>query len=1055
MNRIYIAFTALLLLVSQLALAQQNISGVVRDKNGPLPSVTIFLQKTGKPLTATDANGEFTVSVAPGAVLLLKGLGYKEERLTIQKSKSTYTVTLTSSDQVLEEAVVVGYQARKKESLTGSAVVISGKEIQDVPAASFTDLLQGKVAGLNIQLNNGTPGMRGSMAIRGVSNVNVVGSGDNAFLTPTSPLFVIDGVPVDDNSGYEYGFESSAPGISPISLIPPEDIENIVVLKDAQATALYGSRGAYGVILVTTKRGNSAVPIVQYTSQMFFNTVPSLRDVVGGAAERRLRVAQILGYDSTYVAAMKRINDTPLLADSLNAYYNNSTNWQDLFYRNTINHSQNVNVSGGNQKFNYKLNGGFYQEKGIIQNTGFTRYTVQMNMQYRPSEKFMLSGYVNSSLGKNSTGSGNAFSQSGVGTAANTSSLLPAPSFSSSSNAALAALTVDDDNKTANIVNQVEVQYQPIMGLTATSTLNYTYNFATKDRFLPGALNANSSQIFSYNDRRNKLYNRTMLSYTKTFADKHNILAYGFTEVEFGAFRAESMQLEGTPNDQITAGLGYNTRDSKGGTLNNIENSRLLSYSGAFNYNYDSRYIAEFTYRIDGSSATGNINPWSYNPSVGLRWNFQSESFMQNLTWLSHGWIRGSWGQNISPGASIYDVYGRYTSGGTYNNTPSTELNMNIIPNIGLMPVKTTQLSGAIELGFFDSRLSFTYENYYKQTDQQLRTKDIANHNAFGKVMTNETAMVNMGHEFIVNYRHKFDNPDWDFSVNANGSINNDYITALPDDVRQFIEVDPNVTNLATLFRLGMNSRTNVLLHYNGVYKSDADVPVNPATGLRYRAGKATNEGAFFRAGDPIWTDINGDYILDENDFVFVGNSLPRFTGGFGGFLKYKEWSLNTQFVFSIKRDILNNALADRFRNYADPDNAKGDAGGKNPGALVPLDDYDVWRMLGDDAYYPNPFDFTRINGSFNPYRYDQTLFMEDGSYVKFQTATLAYNFDREGFVRRLGVSSLRLYLTANNIFTFSRYSGPDPELVTGMGRDSSNGYPNRRSYTIGLNVQF
>src|SRR5690606_6059034 len=163
--------------------------------------------------------------------------------------------------------------------------------------------------------------------------------------------------------------------------------------------------------------------------------------------------------------------------------------------------------------------------------------------------------------------------------------------------------------KTANIVNQVEVQYQPIEGLTATSTLNYTYNFATKDRFLPGALNANSSQIFSYNDRRNKLYNRTMLSYTKTFADKHNILAYGFTEVEIGAFRAEAMQLEGTPNDQITAGLGYNTRESKGGTLNNIDNSRLLSYSGAFNYNYDSRYIAEFTYRVDGSSATGNMNP--------------------------------------------------------------------------------------------------------------------------------------------------------------------------------------------------------------------------------------------------------------------------------------------------------------------------------------------------------------------------------------------------------------------------------------------------------------
>ncbi|MFD1771307.1 SusC/RagA family TonB-linked outer membrane protein [Sphingobacterium suaedae] len=1055
MNRLYIAFTILFSVVVHVLFAQENISGVVRDKNGPVPSVTVFLASSNKPITATDANGAFQVSVPPKSVLLFKGIGYDDYRLTIQTGKQTYNIRLTESDQMLEEAVVVGYQARKKESLTGSAVVISGKDIQDVPAASFTDLLQGKVAGLNIQLNNGTPGMRGSMAIRGVSNVNVTGSGDNAFLTPTSPLFVIDGVPIDENTGYEYGFQSSAPGISPISLIPPEDIQDIVVLKDAQATALYGSRGAYGVILVTTKRGNSTVPIVQYTSQMFYNTVPRLRDVVGGVSERRLRIMQILQYDSTYVAAMKRINDTPFLSDSLNAYYNNSTDWQGLFYRNTVNHSQNINVSGGNQSFNYKLNGGFYQEKGIIQNTGFNRYTLQMNMQYRPSQKFMLSAYINSSLGKNSTGSGNAFNQSGVGQAANTSSLLPAPSFSSASNAALAALTVDDDNKTANLVNQVELQYQPITGLTATTTLNYTYNFATKDRFLPGALNANSSEIFSYNDRRNKLYNRTMLSFTKTFAEKHTILAYGFTEVEFNNFRAESMRLRGTPNDQITAGLGYNTRDTRGGTLDNIAQSRLLSYSGAFNYNFDSRYIGEFTYRIDGSSATGNINPWSYNPSVGLRWNFKEESFMQDIDWLTYGWLRGSWGKNISPGAGIYDVYGRYTSGGSYNNRPGTELDLKTVPNISLLPVKTTQWSGAIELGFFDSQLTMIYENYYKQTDQQLRTKKIANHNAFGEVMTNETAMVNMGHEMILNYRPKFQNKDWDFSFSANGAINKDYVTALPDGVRQFIEEDPNVTNLATLFRLGLNSRTNVLLHYRGVYKTDDDVPVNPVTGLRYRSGKAITDEAFFRAGDPIWTDINGDYILDENDFVFVGNSLPIFTGGVNSFIRYKEWSLNTQFVLNIKRDIMNNALADRFRNYADPDNAKGNADGKNPGALVPLDEYDVWRMVGDDAYYPNPFDFTRIRGAFNPYRYDQTLFMEDGTYVKFQTATLAYNFDRDRFIKRLGISSLRVYLTANNIITFSRYSGPDPELVTSMGRDSSNGYPNRRSYTVGLNVQF
>lgn len=1053
MKKIYSILLTIFLLTSNYLLAQETFTGVVKDKDRPLQGVSIMNVTNQQALGATDHNGSFSVSVKPNTVLIFKLLGYKDYRLTV-KSGSTYTVQMQVDDQVIEETVVVGYQNRKKESLTGSVVVISGKELQDVPAASFTDLLQGKVAGLNIQLNNGTPGMRGSMAIRGVSNVNVVGSGDNAFLTPTSPLFVIDGMPLDENTGYEYGFQSAAPGISPLSLIPVEDIESVVVMKDAQATALYGSRGAYGVILVTTKRGNSNVPIVQYTSQVFFNTIPKLRDVVGGVFERRLRVNQILQYDSTWVAGMKRVNDTPFLSDSLNAYYNNSTNWQDFFYRNTINHSQNVNISGGNQQFNYKLNGGFYQEKGIIENTGFNRYTLQMNMQYRPSTKFMLSGNINTRMGQNSTGSGNALMQSGVGRAANTSSLLPSPSFSSSSNAAMAALVVEDDNKTANIVNQVELQYQPIEGLTATTTLNYTYDFSTKDRYLPEALNANSSEIFSQNDRRNKLQNRTMISYSKTFKEKHNLLAYGFTEVEFNTFRADAQRLRGTPSDQITVGLGYDTRFTRGGTLNNISDLRLLSYAGAVNYNFDSRYIAEFTYRVDGSSVTGNLDPWSHNPSIGLRWNFKEESFMQDIDWLSYGWIRGSWGKNVVPGGNIYDVYGRYTSGGSYNNQPSTELGMKTAPNINLLPTKTTQLSGALELGFWNSQIQFVYENYYKQTDQQLRTKEIANHNVFEKVMTNETAMVNMGHEFMLSYNPKPKNEDWSFNISANGAINKDYLTALPDGVRQFIEDDPNVTNLSTLFRLGINSRTNVLMHYKGVYQSDDDVPVNPITGLRYRAGKAINDESFFRAGDPIWTDINGDYILDENDMVFVGNSLPIFTGGVSSFLRYKGWSLNTQFVLSLKRDVLNNALADRFRNYADPDNANGYKDGNNPGALVPLDGYDVWRMAGDDAYYPNPFDFTR-NRFYDPYRYNQTLFMEDGSYVKFQTATLSYNFDKDRFVRRLGISSLRVYFSANNIYTFSKYSGPDPEMVSSVGRDSSGGYPTSRTYTLGLNVQF
>lgn len=1029
------------------AFAQVTISGTVRNElNKPISGATISLTTTKKGIASTNEVGAFSVSVPDGSILLVKSLGYEDARITVSSTKKIFNVTLKEVDNLIDEAVVIGYQARKKESLTGSAVVITSEDIRDIPAANFTDLLQGKVAGLNVQLNNGTPGMRGSTTIRGISNINVQGSGDQAFLTPTSPLFVIDGVPVDESSNFEYGFQTSGPGISPIAMIPTEDIENITVLKDAQATALYGSKGAYGVILVTTRRGKSKVPIVQYSTNFFLNTPPNLRSVIGGVEERRMRIWQILGYDSTYHSALELINNTPMLADSLNAYYNNNTNWQSYFYRSTFNQTHNVNISGGDQMFNYKISPSYYNEKGIVENTGFTRYAMMMNMQYMPTTKFKMSAYMNTSLAKNSTGSGNAFGQSGLASSANTSSLLPPPSLFSGSIDALSALQMENDNKTGNLNTQLELQWEPITGIRGTSTFSYVYNLATQDRFLPEALNSNKSNFYSFNDRKNTLYNRNMISYVKTFAEKHTLSAYAFNELNITNFRADAMDIFGTPNDQITSGISYDTRNSRGGTLNNLYETRTLGYAGNVSYNFDSKYILELTYRLDGTSTTGSANPWSSLPSVGLRWNAKNESFLADVDWLDFLNFRGTWGKNIVPAGSIYDVYGRYVaSSTTYNNQTSVGMDLGVIPNVELLPSTTTQLNGAIEIGLFHDLLSITYENYYKQSDQILREKQIANINAFGNVKTNETSLVNMGHEFQINIRPKFSNTDIKLNIGLNGAINKDYSASLPDDVRQLLITDPTVYKQSILYRLGINSLSNVLLHYNGVYKTDEEVPVNPLTGLRYRAGGQMADGRFFRAGDPIWTDLNGDYILDENDYVIVGNSQPIFTGGINLFGQYKNWALTTQLNYTLKRDVLNNAIADKFRNYGDP---------TATGALVPISDLDFWVPSDTDADYPNPFDFRRY-WMYDPFRYDQTLFQEDGSYLKIASATLSYNFDRAHIKGLLGLTSLRLYFTANNIYTFSKYSGPDAELVSALGRDSSSGYPNRRSYTFGLNVQF
>ena len=1055
MRSLYSLIILFSLLVTQVIAQELAISGKVSDSDGAgIIGASIKVLPGNKAVGLSDANGMFTINVpALTKSLIFTAVGYKANTVIFDANTKSYSVVLLSSDEEIE-TVTINYVAKKKETLTGSAVVISAKDIKDAPAANFTDLLQGRVPGMNVQLNNGTPGMRGSMSIRGLNSSNVSMSGNGAFLSPTSPLFVIDGVPIEEGSNFEYGFQTQGPGISPISMIPVEEIETIVILKDAQATALYGSRGAYGVILVTTKRGNSNVPIISYQSKYFMSTVPKLRPIIGGMEESRIRVNQILQYDSTYRSGLELINDTPWLADSLNAYYNNSTDWQSHFYGNQFNMQQSLNFSGGNQKFNYKVAPGYFKQNGIIRNTGFTRYSVQTNMQYRPSDAFLISGYLTANMARNSTGSGNAFEQSGVANSVNTSSLLPSPSIFSGSYDALGATSIVNDNKTGNMITQVQLEYEFLKGLRASTTLKYQYDLSNQDRFTPEILNSGESNIYMFESSTKDLYNRNMLQYNTTLFDneKHVFNAFAFMEATTTSYRAQAMDLNGTGSDQIQVGLGYNTRNTRGGILNNLYDRRTVGYAGQMSYQYDSKYIVDLSYRLDGTSTSGGKSPWSHNPTAGVRWNFSREELLQDQDWLSEGSFRVTWGRNIFPTGSIFDVYGKYTmDDNTYNNEPTVSIDLGQIPNINLTPITTTQWNFAVDLGFFNNMFTMTYEHYYKENTNELADIDLANINAFTKVVANDKAIVNRGHELSLFYRPNAKNEDWRLTFYGNMAYNKDIQSQLPNNVRQILEQHPTMDYVTILQRLGRNTFSNVLYHYRGVFQSNDDVPVNPATGLRYRATNSTGQEYFFRAGDPYFTDLNGDYILDQRDLVVAGNSRPRITGGFGATIQYKAWSIQPNIIFSIKRDIINNAAADMFRGYYYPTKNPDAA---NPSALVPLDNFDYWTYANADAFYPNPFDFRRA-GFINPYRYNSTLFQEDGSYVKLGSTTISYNVDRDYVKKRFGITGLRLYVNANNIYTWSRYSGPDPELVSDLGYDSSAGYPRAREFTFGVDVQF
>ncbi|QKJ31084.1 SusC/RagA family TonB-linked outer membrane protein [Mucilaginibacter mali] len=1052
-----IAFLCLFLGIGQSLKAQQKktVTGTVSDNVGGLPSVNIYNNRVA--IGTTNADGSFTVSVPDDAVLEFTFIGYKSVKMSVA-GKTKLTVKMVKDDSQLKEVTVQGYVSKSKEVSVGSSVKISGKDLQAVPVASITDMLQGKVAGLNIQQNTGSPGMRGSISIRGLSNINVSGSGGSAYLQPAAPLFVVDGVPIDDNSNFQYGFQSAGPGISPISLIPQQDVESIEVLKDASATALYGSRGAYGVILITTKRGNSKVPVIRYNTQFFFSAPPKLRQVIGGKAERDLRIQQILKSDTSYYRALGLLSATEYVADSLNAYYNNSTNWQSYFYRSTYNQNHNLSIDGGDQAFNYKVNFGYFDQKGIQENTGFTRSNLRMNMQYMPSSKFKLYTTINGTLGKNQKGSGNGLLNTGVATGGQASTLLPSPSLFSSVNSVLGAVTTDNDNKTTELNTTTELKYEFVKGLSLTSNFNYTFNTGVEDNFLPSTINGNAASLYTFNSVKNDIYNRNLLAYFFSLkdakgADAHNFSAYAFTELESRNFKADVIQNNKVVNDFLRGPIvGVdNYLTSLGGTLNNFDQFRSVAFAGNFSYNYKLRYVLDASYRMDRSSSNGPDAGYIKSPSIGVRWNMQNETFTEKWhSWFDYASFKLSYGTVLQPQGNIYDVYGRYVNGASYNGASTVVMDRNTLPNSNLQPTKNTTYNSAFEFGILKNRLFGTLEAYYKQVDNQLREKPLSNVSSFANIKTNEISVVNIGYEATISARIFAPSKPFQWTISVNGAINRDYLAHLPDGVRQFVYLDD--TGQSILYRLGQNSLTNYIYNTKGVYATTAEVPVDPLTGLRYRAGSNTSVLSYYKAGDPRFTDLNGDYVLDDRDLVAAGNSQPRYNGGVTMDFRYKNISMQVQGNYVFGRDVLNNSLASQFAAFSNPLAIQGSYR-VNPMGVVPLTAYDIWTTPGQVAKYPNPYDYLRAS-IINPFRTNQTLFQEDGSYFKLGYISVGYTLNQK-FTARYGMNRVVIGGTASNVFMITNYSGTSPESVSDLGRDSGAIYPNPRTYTLSLNIEF
>lgn len=1040
-----------------------TVQGIVRDKddNEPLSLVNIIVKDESgkidtKNSTVSTVDGEFSIQVPLPGTVDFSFIGYNTVTRRITSDEKDLVIFLTEETSILDDVVVVAFRPQQRGSVTAAVQVVETEDLVQTPVANALELLQGRVPGLNVQVTSGLPGGVPSFTMRGISDISISQQGDDFLLGSSMPLFVVDGIPqedIDPTSDIDQAGLLSGATVSPLSMVPFEDIQRMEILKDAAATSLYGSRGAYGVILITTKRG-SGPPRVSYSSNYVVRTPPRLRDVSVGSSERDMRIMQILQNDTSRFNGHNEIHDFPVLSDSLNPYWNNNTDWQGRFYGVTHNQTHNLSFSGGSNEFSYKVNGNYYTEEGIVKNTDFNRYGIRTGLNYNPKGKFSMDVNISATVALNSMGSGNAFSQAGVAKGSAASSLLPPPSMFISSTDALAVFSVNDHNVNTSYDANVGVNYKLPYDVDFNGRFGYRYNSTERERFTPGVLSNNEAEWYNTSNNSTNLYAQTLFYRAQSFS----IFRLGLqTGVELSSWKGSgnTINVRGAASDHILSPGIRPSRSEGSASFSESENTLSFIFNPTFNVGTPSirgeKYVINPNIRPEANSTYGKKVKWTVSPSLSFRWNFSREKFADNWgDWFGEGSLRASWGRTTRYRATRYDIWGTYLLGtDTYNGIPVTPIDFNLLPNDDLKPVTSTQWNLGTDLSFFNNRLRFMGELYYRQTDNQLSDLGLADHNAFNQVRSTGTSIVNYGTEILIHGQPLSPQSDWRLDLSLSIAINRDILAKLPDNARQIINNDAMMVN-----RLGSNALANYLYVNNGVYARDEDVPVNPATGERMKVATNNNSSyLYLQAGDPIWVDINGDYIIDSRDKVVIGNSQPRVTGGFNVNLRYKSFSVNSNFSFTLKRDILNKALGDRFNAYSSP----LDRNLYDKGALTPIDAYEFWRPDRIEAKYSNPFDYIRggtDGNKVNFFRPDQTLFMEDGSYFKMNGISMGYTLP-ERVLSYFGVGRVQLNASANNIYTFSKYSGVNPENVNGLGHDTSGGYPNSRSYTVGIIVDF
>lgn len=984
--------------------AQVTVSGkVVSAEDGePLPGVNVILKgdPTGSPVgTVTDFDGNYQISVPDTeSVLVFSSVGSVMQEVTVG-NKSVIDVTMESDIQALSEVIVVGYGTQEKKDVTGAIGSVDAKDFEGQPIIRMDQILQGRAAGVNVTNSSGAPGGNVRIRIRGANSIN----GNN------DPLYVIDGFVGGDFND-----------------INPSDIENIQVLKDASSTAIYGSRGSNGVILITTKSGKIGEPKFSFTTRFNSSSVLNTWDLMDAGT-----FAEVANQRAT------DIGTTPIFTSQEVADFkaNGGTDWQDELFRAATGQEYQLDYSGGNENVKYFISGNYLDQEGILINSSFKRYSLRTNVSSKLTDKLDARLKLNFIRRETNNVSGDGNIGSSVGGVTGWAPTTPAydangfptvrDDVSSIKGNPIEAALNDNLNENNNFMANGGLVYEFIDGLTLDVGFGASYVNLQSKTFSLGSISNNptasrQSTEFLF------LQNTNTLNYHKVFANVHDFSATAVLESQlkktdqFGA-NASGLQFPDLKYNNITLAGGV-------GTNSYFEKQTIQSLIGRVNYQYDSKYLITASVRRDGSSKFRGDNRFSTFPSVALGWRLSEESFIPSNIFEDLK-LRGSWGQTGSQGIGVYGTVTSFLTGdfdaatSFQNGTITPGIKIGNPGNPNLKWETTTQSNIGIDVLILNGRLGITADYFQKSTTDLLLAQPLPQYTGGGTISTNVGETENKGFEFSVSST-VIDNPSFRWTTSMNASFLKNKVVSLSDNEMIFVDGDvgAGITNLPEGVLMPGQPLTSYWgLKYLGTWKTD-------------QAAEAALYGNV--PGDSKYEDLNGDNVIGGDDYQIIGTGIPETLLGWNNTLEYSNFSMNIFFQAMGGYDKWNFTYGQAISAIAD---------------AREVTHSDILNRWTEE----NQTDIPAFSST-DVIELQSSRFIEDGSFIRLKNVSLNYDFP---ISQEKGIK-LGLMLAATNLLTITDYKGLDPESYSNRGGADNRGadggsYPNARTYTVGINLNF